>query len=74
MLHGHWLRTLGIRGHYIPMEVTQADLDQVLRALPKMGFVGVNVTIPHKEKAVAIADVVSDRAALDRRGQHADVS
>jgi shikimate dehydrogenase len=64
LLHGHWLRTLGIRGHYIPMEVAQADLEQVLRALPRMGFVVVNVTIPHKEKALAIADHVSDRAAL----------
>ena len=63
-LHGHWLRSLGIRGYYIPMEIAQADLDQAIRALPKMGFVGVNVTIPHKEKAIAIADLVTDRAAL----------
>lgn len=63
-LHGYWLKELGIRGHYIPMEVAQADLEQAIRMLPKLGFVGVNVTIPHKEKVVAIADVVSDRAAL----------
>jgi shikimate dehydrogenase len=64
ILHGHWLRTLGIRGYYIPMEIAQADLEQAMRAMPRMGFVGVNVTIPHKEKALAIADHVSDRAAL----------
>ncbi len=63
-LHGYWLRTLGIRGYYIPMEIAQADLDQAIRAMPKMGFVGVNVTIPHKEKVIAIADLVTDRAAL----------
>jgi shikimate dehydrogenase len=63
-LHGHWLRTLGIRGYYIPMEIAQADLEQAMRAMPRMGFVGVNVTIPHKEKALAIADLVTDRAAL----------
>lgn len=63
-LHGHWLRTYGIRGFYIPMDVTQGDLAQVLRTLPKLGFVGVNVTIPHKETVLALADVVTDRAAL----------
>ena len=32
--------------------------------LPKMGFIGVNITIPHKEHALTIADKVSDNAAL----------
>jgi len=63
-LHGHWLKTYGIRGFYIPMDVTQSDLAELLRALPKLGFVGVNVTIPHKETVMALADVVTDRAAL----------
>ena len=63
-LHGHWLRSYGIRGFYIPMDVAQADLAQVLRTLPKLGFVGVNVTIPHKETVLGLADVVTDRAAL----------
>jgi shikimate dehydrogenase len=63
-LHGYWLQRYGIKGFYIPMDVAQADLEQVLRALPKQGFVGLNVTIPHKETVLAIADVVTDRAAL----------
>ena len=63
-LHGHWLRSYGIRGFYIPMDVAQADLAEVLRTLPKLGFVGVNVTIPHKETVLSLADVVTDRAAL----------
>ncbi|OWJ76852.1 MULTISPECIES: shikimate dehydrogenase [Haematobacter] len=64
VLHGHWLRTYGIRGFYIPMNVAQADLVEVIRSLPKAGFVGVNVTIPHKESALKLADLVTDRAAL----------
>jgi shikimate dehydrogenase len=63
-LHTHWLRQNGIRGHYVPLEVSQNDLSLVLRTLPKMGFVGINVTIPHKEAVLALADVVTDRAAL----------
>jgi shikimate dehydrogenase len=64
VLHGYWLQRYDIRGFYIPMDVAQADLETVLRTLPKQGFVGVNVTIPHKGAALALADVVTERAAL----------
>ncbi|MFT6168275.1 MAG: shikimate dehydrogenase [Celeribacter sp.] len=63
-LHGFWLKRHGIKGHYVHLDVAQSDLEDVLRAMPKMGFVGANVTIPHKEKVLAIADSVTDRAAL----------
>jgi shikimate dehydrogenase len=63
-LHGHWLKRYGLRGHYVPMRVAQSDLVQVLRTLPLMGFKGVNVTIPHKEHVLSLADSVTDRAAL----------
>ena len=63
-LHGHWLRRMGLQGFYIPMDVAPERLEEVLRTLPHMGFVGVNITIPHKEKVLQIADLVSDRATL----------
>lgn len=63
-LHGHWLQRYGIKGHYLPMNIAHDALEDCLRALPKMGFVGVNVTIPHKETVLNIADSVTDRAAL----------
>jgi shikimate dehydrogenase len=63
-LHGHWLKTYGIAGHYIPMDVASDDLAAVIKTLPKMGFVGVNITIPHKETVLSIADLVTDRAIL----------
>ena len=63
-LHGHWLKKYGISGHYIPMDVAQSDLKTVLETLPKMGFQGVNVTLPHKEAVLELADSVTDRAAL----------
>jgi shikimate dehydrogenase len=46
------------------MDVAPQDLRQALETLPKLGFVGVNVTIPHKEAILQIADVITDRAAL----------
>lgn len=63
-LHGHWLRTFGIQGFYIPMDVASDNLAEVLRALPKAGFVGVNVTVPHKVAVLELADLVTDRATL----------
>lgn len=63
-LHGYWLKTLGLHGHYIPMDIAQADLAMALKALPRLGFVGLNVTIPHKEAVLRLADVVTDRATV----------
>jgi shikimate dehydrogenase len=64
LIHGHWLRKYGIKGYYVPMHVEHGDLEAVLRNLPKLGFRGVNVTIPHKVSVLSIADIVTDRATL----------
>ncbi|RNF34675.1 shikimate dehydrogenase [Paracoccus methylarcula] len=63
-LHAHWLKRYAIDGYYIPMPVMPENLAEMLRALPRLGFVGINVTIPHKEAVLTLADVVTDRAAL----------
>ncbi|MDM8165983.1 shikimate dehydrogenase [Roseovarius sp.] len=63
-LHNHWLKVNGLPGFYVPMDVKTDDLETVLRSLPKMGFVGANITIPHKEKVLEIADQITDRATL----------
>jgi len=63
-LHGHWLKTYRIAGHYVPLDIGTDDLEDAIKLLPKMGFVTVNVTIPHKERILSIADLVTDRAAL----------
>lgn len=64
LLHRHWLSTYGIAGHYMPMHVEPEDLKSVVRMMPRMGFVGANVTIPHKQAIMEIADKVTDRAKL----------
>jgi len=63
-LHGHWLRKYAIKGHYIPMDIAPQDLESTIQMLPKMGFVGLNVTLPHKEAVLELADLVTDRAKL----------
>ena len=46
------------------MDVNPDNLAQVLDTLPKAGFVGVNVTVPHKERVMELAHQITDRAAL----------
>ncbi len=63
-LFHYWLKMYGVRGHYIPLDIARDDLEHVIRTLPSMGFVGVNITIPHKESVMALADQITDRATL----------
>ncbi len=61
-LHGHWLKTYGIDGAYVPLAVPPTRIEDAIRALPALGFAGANVTVPHKEAAARLADDVDDFA------------
>ncbi|CRK75161.1 shikimate dehydrogenase [Nereida ignava] len=61
-LHGHWLKRYGIDGHYIPMDVAPDDLARTIELLPRLGFAGINVTLPHKEAVMALCDEITPRA------------
>ena len=63
-LHGYWLKKYHIRGDYLALDVTEDDLEQVVRAMPRMGFAGCNLTIPHKVAVMDLADHLTDRAIL----------
>jgi shikimate dehydrogenase len=41
---------------YVAIEVEPEALAETVRALPESGFVGANVTIPHKEAAALLCD------------------
>jgi shikimate dehydrogenase len=58
-LHRFWLNQNNINGHYIPLKVSKIDLELVLKTLPKMGFSGVNITVPHKESVLKIANEIT---------------
>jgi shikimate dehydrogenase len=55
-LHGYWLDHYKIDGVYIPLPVEPENFIDALRALPRLGFAGANVTLPHKEAALAAVD------------------
>lgn len=61
-LHGHWLQRYGIDGAYVPLAVKPEDFPRALRALTLLNFVGCNVTLPHKEAALAACDEVDETA------------
>ena len=58
------LEALGLAGDwsYEAIEMPPADFAELTAALPDEGFVGANVTIPHKEAALAIAHYASEAA------------
>jgi len=61
-LHNFWLDEHGIDGVYVPLPVHPEHLAQALRALPALGFRGCNLTIPHKQAALALVDRVETLA------------
>jgi shikimate dehydrogenase len=61
-IHGYWLQQHGLAGVYLPLAIRPQGLEAALRALPALGFAGVNLTIPHKEEALRIVDRVAPLA------------
>lgn len=61
-LHGFWLAKYGIDGAYLPFSTRPENLVEAIRALPKLGFRGGNITLPHKERALAAVDELTDVA------------
>ena len=61
-LHNYWLQQYGIDGAYVPLAIAPGDFEQAIRALPKLGFAGCNVTMPHKEAALQVVDQVDPAA------------
>ena len=63
MLHNYWFKQHGLNGSYVPLAVKPDDIHTALRALPALGFSGVNLTIPHKQTAM------QDMAEIDAVGR-----
>ena len=61
-MHRFWLHEHEVRGAYIALPVRRTDLSTALAGLRVAGFVGVNLTVPHKEAGFALAHT-ADRAA-----------
>jgi shikimate dehydrogenase len=62
VLHGHWLAEYGIDGAMVPLAAAREDFTAVIDGVRCAGFRGVNVTVPHKEAAFALAHTVDGPA------------
>lgn len=61
-LHNYWLKRYGLNGVYVHLPIEPGRVEEALRALPALNFAGCNVTLPHKEEVVRVADRI-DAAA-----------
>ena len=55
LIHHYWLRTLGIEGGYNIEAVPPEGFAEFVLRLSSHGFVGANVTLPHKERALTLS-------------------
>lgn len=55
-LHGHWILRHGLDAAYVPLAVSPDDVAAAFALLPRLGFSGWNVTLPHKEAAFRLVD------------------
>ena len=63
-LHGYWIEEYGIDAAYVPLAVHREDFAAALNGLKLAGFRGLNVTVPHKEAAFALADRCDSAAEI----------
>lgn len=61
-LHNYWLEHYGVNGAYLPLPVRAEYFAEAVKGLVRLGFAGANVTLPHKEAALAICDRADDSA------------
>jgi len=58
MLHNYWFAQHRLMGSYVPLAIKTDGLLPALAALPALGFGGCNLTIPHKETAMAAMQTI----------------
>ncbi|NOT41947.1 MAG: shikimate dehydrogenase [Alphaproteobacteria bacterium] len=61
-LHGYWIAEYGLDAAYVPLAIAPEGFADAFKALPKLGFRGLNVTLPHKEAAFRLVDARDDAA------------
>ena len=62
VLHGYWLETLKFDGVLVPLAIRREEFAETILGLQRAGFRGVNVTVPHKEAAFALAHSCDEAA------------
>jgi shikimate dehydrogenase len=61
-LHGYWIAEHKLDAAYVPLAIAPENFADTFKALPKLGFRGLNVTLPHKETAFRLVDARDEAA------------
>ncbi|MEM6711559.1 MAG: shikimate dehydrogenase [Pseudomonadota bacterium] len=62
LIHGHWIATYGLEASYEPIALDPKDAPAWFKRFHHQGLIGANVTIPHKETALAACDHLEPHA------------
>ena len=63
-MHNSAFNALGLDISYVPLEVKPEDLPDAIHGLKAMGFLGANVTVPHKVRAAELMDRLEGDAVI----------
>ena len=64
LIHNYWIKKNNINCFYVPLHVKSFELEKKLNFIRELGFCGLNVTIPHKEKIMNFADEIMESAKV----------
>lgn len=64
LIHRYWLNAYRLPGDYTREAVKPDDFPRFVRDMRELGYCGANVTLPHKEQALALCD---ESTSLARR-------
>ncbi|MBY5319053.1 shikimate dehydrogenase [Rhizobium johnstonii] len=62
MLHGYWLKRCGIEGSYERLDIPPQDIDSFFSSFREAGWIGGNITVPHKTAVIPHLDHIDDAA------------
>ncbi|EUB99313.1 Shikimate dehydrogenase [Rhizobium sp. CF080] len=62
MLHGYWLKRYGLEGSYERLDIPPQEIDAFFAGFRDAGWIGGNVTVPHKTAVIPHLDSIDDAA------------
>src|SRR5208337_3743497 len=62
VIHGYWLQEHGLEGDYVKQPVEPEDFESFLTNLAAHGFIGANITVPHKIEAYRLCELRDEAA------------
>ncbi len=63
-MHNAAYNYLGLNWVYIPFQVESKNLPAAIEGIRALGMVGINVTVPHKQEALKLVDLLTPAARI----------